>query len=79
MVQINGRYPEKGFAYNEVSKELAFVVSGKGEIIQPAGENKIDIGDVILLQPNERFAWEGKLTIFMATSPKFNPGQHKLT
>lgn len=74
--QINGRYPEKGFALNEVSKELAFVVAGDGKAVSPHGETSLDLGDVVLIQPNEPFAWEGNLTIFMATTPKFNPKQH---
>lgn len=78
VAQINGRYPERGFAVNEVSKELAFVVSGSGKIISPSKETPLDLDDVILICPNEPFAWEGNLTIFMATAPKFDPKQHKI-
>ncbi|KKU87745.1 hypothetical protein A3A64_02210 [Candidatus Gottesmanbacteria bacterium RIFCSPLOWO2_01_FULL_48_11] len=78
VAQVNGRYPEKGFAVNEISKELAFVVSGNGKIVSSSGETSLDLGDVILIQPNEPFAWEGNFTIFMATAPTFDPKQHKI-
>ena len=78
VAQINGRYPEKGFAVNEKSKELVFVLSGNGKVITPKGGNDIDLGDEILLDTNEKYAWEGNMTIFMATTPAFDPKQHKI-
>lgn len=78
VAQINGRYPEKGFALNEKSKELVFVLTGNGKILTPSGGKDIDIGDEILLDANETYAWEGNMTLFMATTPAFNPKQHKI-
>ena len=77
VAQINGRYPESGFATNEF-KELVFVISGNGIIVTPAGRKDIDLGDEIFLDKNEHYAWEGKITLFMATTPKFNPKKHKI-
>ncbi len=74
--QINGRYPEQGFAINEICKEIAFVVSGSGHVITPHQARPINIGDLIFLDKRESFAWEGSLTLFMATTPKFDPKQH---
>ncbi len=78
VAKINGRYPETGFAMNEVSKELVYVLEGNGSVIRKDGSVKISKGDVILLQPNELFAWSGTLTLFMATAPTFDPKQHKI-
>ncbi len=78
VAQINGRYPEKGFAVNEKSKELVFVLSGNGKLLTPTSQKDIDLGDVILLDKNEPFAWSGGMTIFMATTPAFDPKQHKI-
>lgn len=92
VAQINGRYPKKGFATNGF-KELVFVISGNGFIVTPKERKEIDLGDEILLQPHEQYAWEAKsrtdppiggsgtgsnMTIFMATTPKFDPKQHKI-
>ncbi len=78
VAEIHGRYPEKGYVLNEKSKELVFVISGSGFVVTPKERKEIDVGDVILLQPNEMYAWEGGMTLFMATSPKFNAKQHKI-
>lgn len=78
VAEINGRYPEKGFAANKISKELAFVISGRGTIITPKIKHTLEVGDVIFLDKGEQFAWEGTFSIFMVTSPKFNSHQHKI-
>lgn len=76
VAQINGRYPEKGFAVNGF-KELVFVISGDGYIVTPKKRKEIDVGDEILIDKNEKYAWEGKMALFMATTPKFDPKKHK--
>lgn len=78
ITEIKNRYPEKGFAVNKVSKELAFVVSGQGHIVTPTQKRPIYVGDLIFVDKGDLFAWEAKgaLTLFMATTPKFDPKQH---
>ena len=78
VAKINGRYPEKGFALNEQAKELVYVISGSGKVITMNEEKVITEGDVIFLDAKEKFAWDGNMVIFMATSPHFNPEQHKI-
>jgi hypothetical protein len=75
VAQINGRYPRVGFAVNGF-KELVFVISGNGIIVTPTGRKDIDLGDEILINKNEKYAWEGKMTLYMATTPKFDPKKH---
>lgn len=78
IAEIKDRYPEKGFAVNKVSKELAFVISGNGYVITSEIKQPINVGDLIFLDKGESFAWEAKsaLTLFMATTPKFDQKQH---
>ena len=78
VAQINGRYPESGFAVNGF-KELVFVISGNGFIVTPKERKEIDLGDEILIDQNEKYSWEGNMTLFMATTPKFDPKQHKVS
>ncbi len=75
---IQGRYPKAGFAKNEISKELVYVLDGKGKIITQNTEHLLEAGDVVHLSNNELFAWEGNFRIFMATAPSFDPNQHKI-
>ena len=74
--EINGRYPEVGFAVNEVSKELVYIISGNGHIITPSNETSFEQSDVIFINKNELFAWQGTFSMFMVTTPKFDPKQH---
>lgn len=78
VAEIKERYPEQGYAVNTVSKELAFVISGNGYVITPNAKNPIRTGDLIFLDKGERFAWEGNLTLFLTTTPKFDPKQHRI-
>lgn len=75
---IFGRYPEKGFVLNSICKEIVYVIEGNGIIGLIDKEVAIKNGDVLLLQPNEKYYWDGNLTLFMVTAPKFDPTQHKL-
>ena len=78
VAQINGRYPEKGFAINGF-KELAFVIAGNGYLVTLKERKEIDVGDEILIDINEKYAWEGTMTLFIATTPKFDPKKHKIS
>lgn len=78
VAEIKGRYPEKGFAENGF-KELVFIISGNGFLVTPNERKEIDVGDEILLDTNEQYAWEGNMALFMATTPKFDPEKHKIT
>lgn len=79
LVTVNGRYPEAGFVMNEVCKEAAYIVSGVGSICTLNGEPvAVAEGDAILLQPGEKYYWEGEsLVMVMPCSPAFYPEQHK--
>ncbi|MBI4065188.1 hypothetical protein HY409_02370 [Candidatus Gottesmanbacteria bacterium] len=78
-IEVNGRYPEYGFAVNEVSKELAFVISGSGYVITTKSKHALEVGDLLFLDKGEQFAWQGNVTIFTVTTPKFDPKQHVIT
>ncbi len=76
---INGRYPEKGYAKNTISKELVYILEGKGVIGFPDKEIVIKKGDCLILQPNEIYYWNGTMKLFMACTPAWKPEQHEIT
>ena len=79
VVTVTGRYPEKGYAMNEVCKETAYVLSGTG-LVSKKGEQpqKVSVGDAVLIQPGEKYYWEGeRLELLMPCSPAFTVEQHK--
>jgi hypothetical protein len=79
LVTVNGRYPETGFVMNEVCKEAGYVLRGSGMLCLENGEkNPVGPGDAVLLQPGEKYYWEGEeLEMIMPCSPAFYPDQHK--
>ena len=79
LITVNGRYPEAGFATNEVCKEISYVVSGSGSVHTEHESLELHPGDAIMLQPGEKFYWEGKnMRMIMPCSPSFYPEQHKV-
>ena len=78
LVTVNGRYPAEGHLINEVCKEIAYVVSGTGKVGVHDQIHELGVGDAVLIQPGERFYWEGDdLQMLMPCSPAFYPEQHK--
>lgn len=77
VIIINGRYPEKGKAYNEVSKEMVYVIKGSGKVVVENKEIILNEGDLVLIEPNEKFYWNGNMTLFMPCTPAWNPSQYK--
>lgn len=76
---VYGRYPEKGYATNTKSHELALVISGNGFIGTKRKRMAIELGDCILIRPNEQFYWSGNMAIFMVCAPSWKPSQHIVT
>lgn len=77
VIAISGRYPETGYALNKVCKELVYIVRGSG-VLGLADGSQADFteGDSLLINPNEKFYWEGDFESFMVCSPAFDPEQH---
>ena len=79
VVTVDGRYPEYGYIVNEVCKEVGYVISGKGSVdVQGEGTRDLKVGDAVMIQPGEKFFWQGEsLELLMPCSPAFYPAQHK--
>lgn len=73
---IKGRYPAEGFVMNMKVKEMAFVMAGTGTLHLPDKDVPLNVGDLVLLHPHEAFAWSGQMTLFIATTPRFDPAQY---
>lgn len=77
VIELNGRYPDKCRVVNLKCKELAYVIKGSGRIIVEDKEIKLKQGDMVLIEPGERYYWDGTMTMFMPCTPAWYPGQHK--
>jgi mannose-6-phosphate isomerase-like protein (cupin superfamily) len=79
VISVNGRYPESGYAVNEVCKEVVYITKGSGKLVLEDGSmTDFEAGDSLFVDANEKYFWEGKFESYMACSPAFYPEQHKV-
>lgn len=76
IVKVSSRYPNSGLATNTVSKEIVYVQEGSGKVVVDNIEHTLSTGDVILIAPNEKFYWDGNMTLHISCTPAFRPEQH---
>jgi mannose-6-phosphate isomerase-like protein (cupin superfamily) len=77
IIELTGREPDTGRAMNVECKELAYIINGSGKVV--INDQVIDLkqGDLVLIEPGEKFFWEGNMTMFMPCAPAWHPGQYK--
>jgi mannose-6-phosphate isomerase-like protein (cupin superfamily) len=76
-VEVLGRYPAEGRVMNEKCKELAYIMEGSGKIVVEGEEISLNERDLILLEPGERFYWEGNMKMLVPCAPAWYAEQHK--
>ncbi|HLB55875.1 MAG TPA: cupin domain-containing protein [Coxiellaceae bacterium] len=76
IAKISACYPDTGLATNTKCKEIVFVHEGSGKIVVDGKEYLLNAGDVILIDKNEKFYWDGKMTLHISCTPAFTPEQH---
>lgn len=77
VVELKGRYPDKGRVVNLKCKELAYVIKGSGRIVVEDKVIKLQEGDLVLIEPREKYFWEGNLVMFVPCIPAWYPEQHE--
>ena len=78
IIEISGRYPSKGYVFNEKCTEIAYVLSGTGTVTFKNGKSvDLGIGDVIMLEKEEQYYWDGDCSLCISCSPEWSPEQHK--
>jgi len=77
IIELTGREPDEGRAMNTECKESAYVINGSGRVVIDGKIIDLKEGDLILIEPGEKFFWEGNMTMFMPCAPAWHPGQYK--
>ena len=77
VIELEGRYPDKGRVVNLKCKELAYVIKGSGKVLVEDKEVVLNEGDMVLIEPGEKYYWEGKMTMFVPCVPAWYPEQHE--
>lgn len=79
VIKISSRSPEKGFQVNTDCKELLYIISGKGTVYMKDNNKKIEFnqGDVIIIDKNEYYAFDGCFEAAVPCTPAWSSEQHK--
>ncbi len=78
LATITGRYQDFGYCVNEISKELIYVLDGKGKLIFEDNIIEFSKGDSILIYPKERYYWDSDYCIItMTCNPSWTKEQYK--
>lgn len=77
ILEINGRYPDKGRVVNLECKEMAYIMKGPGKLEVEGKEIKLNEGDLVLIDKGEKYFWEGNIIMFGSCTPAWYPEQHK--
>lgn len=78
IVDIDGRFPTEKWAINRKCKEMAHVLSGSGILVIEGTTYKLKPDDVVLIDVNEKYYWEGKMRLGIPCSPAWYPEQHEV-
>lgn len=79
VIKINSRSPKMGFQVNTNCKELLYIITGNGTLYMKNTNEKIKFnqGDVILIDKNEYYAFEGNFEAAVPCTPAWTSEQHK--
>lgn len=76
---ITGRFPSSGYAYNEISRELIYVLEGKGTLNFKDSCVEFSKGDAILIMPEDRYYFDTEYALIsMSCTPAWSHEQHKI-
>ena len=59
VIEIEGRYPDKGRVTNEVCKEIGYVISGSGYVVVEGQKAEFEEGDLFFIEPGEKYFFHG--------------------
>lgn len=77
VVELKGRYPDSGRAVNHESKEFAYILEGSCVIEIEGVGAKLEVGDMVLIDENERYFWDGNVKMLVVNVPEFDVKQHE--
>lgn len=78
IAKVMGRYPTTGNALNQICKEVAYIHEGSGKVVVNDKEHQLKTGDIVLIEPGEKFHWEGNMGIFISCTPAWTKDQHEM-
>lgn len=79
VITINSRSPKTGYQLNTNCKELLYIIKGNGVMYIKDNNEKIEFsqGDVIIIDKNESYAFDGDFEAAVPCTPAWYSEQHK--
>ena len=77
LVEIKGRHPQEDWLINEKCTELTYIVDGSATLTTETESIFLEKGDVAILNPNEKYFWNGNCTLLIPCTPAWSPEQNK--
>jgi len=78
VIVIKGRYPNAGYVSNQICKEMVYIQEGSGNIVFEKESVQLKAGDILLLEPGEKYYWDGGMKMIVSCNPAWFPEQHVL-
>lgn len=77
VIELKGRYPDSGRVVNKECKEIVHIIKGSGKVFINDNEIELNEGDQLLIEPNEKYYFDGEMTFIAPCAPAWYPEQHK--
>lgn len=78
VVELTGRYPERGDVINEKATGLVYVIAGAGCIVINGEAYAVADGDFFVIPPGAAHHWEGNMQLSIVCTPPWTKEHHKM-
>jgi len=77
-VTMDGKYPQKGYSINDISKETLFMLDGCFEVGIEKEKFILKKGDMLIIFPNKKYCIKGKGTAIDIITPAWEKNKNKI-
>lgn len=77
VVKVSGRYPSSGYVLNQACKELVYITEGHGVLHTKDTEIAFNQGDLLHIDKQEAYFWEGDFKAVMSCAPSWHIKQYQ--
>lgn len=76
IIEIRGRYPERGCVSNNLCKELVYITEGEINLYVDGVSAELRAGDSIIIDKGKKFYWDGHAKLIIVCTPPWGVDQY---